>query len=77
MSIKSFEKHIESQELLFTCKSCGHEIKKSVRWIKSNNIIVCVCGAEDTFDSEQVLSVFNKITNEFAAFDRISKKLSK
>lgn len=43
---KEFKKIVEDEEIELTCE-CGHKIRKSIRWLKTNKDFPCpVCGAK-------------------------------
>jgi hypothetical protein len=67
----------DDTEIAIPCKSCGHETKKSVRWMKANRQFTCRCGTVINLHTDELLREIAKVEAEIAKLNRTVKSLNK
>ena len=68
---------LDSYEIHISCTHCGHKIKKSIGWIKSNSDFICVCGTTIRLDADQFKSDIADVERSLSDLQRTIKGLNK
>lgn len=68
---------LDKAEIEIPCGNCGHKIKKSIGWIKSNREFNCSCGTKIKIDAEQFKTEIAKAEKSFSDLQRTLKNFGK
>jgi len=68
----------DKAEVTVTCPDCGHEHRKSLGWLRSNDAMVCAgCGQAITLKSEKLRAGLDSADKTIANFKRNIARLNK
>jgi len=57
LRVTTAQSNLDDREIAFECPKCGHEIRKTIGWLKANQGLTCAgCGATMELRTEQVFN---------------------
>ncbi len=67
---------LDKEKIEISC-GCGRKIKKTIRWIKQNKQLNCVCGTTISLETGQFKREIKKIEKSFSDLERTLKNFGK
>jgi len=57
LRVTTAQSNLDDREIAFKCPKCGHDIRKTIGWLKANQNLACAgCGATMELRTEQVFN---------------------
>ena len=68
----------ETSKINIPCPECGHKTKKTISWLKANDVMVCGgCSKQITLDRKDLLAGLKKAEKILDDFKRSIGKIGK